>query len=419
MKLSFSLIAPQLGQIGLLALATPTPIVLALLVGGSALSHVHASVNGDGGKEEAFANNLPSRKNNNIANGSKNKFTLNESGGKVYSDGSGFDIDASVVGHSVQRRAKSKGKSKKNGKSKPSGGSNNDDEMVTLPLTIRMENVPENVDLDMLESSVLALVENTAKNVAKCNTDGGEGSVEDMFERKLQEGVLGKLQEGVWQVGVREEWMGDWELNFFFPPNNPTIGMEHIDAFYTDIETFEAELQAQIQFWNTYAASLICNDQGGGTKEECFKMSIVPSCNKFTDESSCGSLPNCWWSAQAGGCNEICYNTKLSCGNQISWDLDTGLCNYYENGYNTFCVRSDCDGNSSNSPNCDKYPALCWWSNSDGVCYQTCYNTNLQCGNEVPRNNDGSCNYESGILCARSDCESDGSNHPNTVETCT
>ena len=82
---------------------------------------------------------------------------------------------------------------------------------------------------------MLALVENTAKNVAKCNTDGGEGSivvklVDDdnatgTFERKLKVGVLVKIFLAV------------------------MLGRIFL--------TFEAELQANIQFWNTYAASLI------------------------------------------------------------------------------------------------------------------------------------------------------------------
>ena len=163
---------------------------LSLLGGNAFMAHVHAGdVNGVGdSKEDGYANNLhlPS--------------TLHKNGsGKVHGHGDIVHANADAGEHSGgvqrQRRAKSKGKKKKNGNSGRSNDDGDDGEMVAIPLTFRLKNLSDDVDMDRLKSALRDLVEKTAKNWAECNTEGGEGSfvvelVDDennqgMFERKL------------------------------------------------------------------------------------------------------------------------------------------------------------------------------------------------------------------------------------------
>ena len=71
-----------------------------------------------------------------------------------------------------------------------------------------------------------------------------------------------------------------------------------------------------------------------------------------------------------------------------------------------------------NESRCANHPGSCWWG-QDEVCYETCYNTDTTCGNQVPRFSDGRCNYEGGRLCTRdaSECVNIGLNKPG-VEPC-
>ena len=154
------------------------------------MAHVHAGdVNGVGdSKEDGYANNLhlPS--------------TLHKNGsGKVHGHGDIMHVNADAgehIGVQRQRRAKSKGKKKKNGNS---GRSNDDgdDDQIAIPLTFRLKNLSDDVDMDRLKSALRDLVEKTANNLAECNTEGGEDSImvelvddedennQDIFDRKL------------------------------------------------------------------------------------------------------------------------------------------------------------------------------------------------------------------------------------------
>ena len=189
-------------------------IATLLLLGGNAFSHAHSDdiVNGGGGsKEEGYANaennlHLPSRKNSNrnVAGS-----TLHENGrGKVHSDIMHADADVDAGEHSggggVQRQRRAKSKGKKNDNSVGSNDDHHDEiEMVAIPLTFRLKNLSDDVDMDRLKSALRDLVEKTAKNWAECNTEGGEGSfvvelVDDennqgMFERKL-------TLAGIWEM---------------------------------------------------------------------------------------------------------------------------------------------------------------------------------------------------------------------------
>ena len=147
------------------------------LLAGSAFSHVHAS---------------------------KEVMQTDKDGGKV-GVGIGTNIDPQ---HHVQRRAKAKGK--KSSKSNTEK-SDDDDEMYTVPLTIRLENLPDDVDMDMMKSALKDLMESTAKDWAKCNTDGNimlklvdddEEEDSNMFERKLG------TYESVWDFYLACEQFG-------------------------------------------------------------------------------------------------------------------------------------------------------------------------------------------------------------------
>ena len=170
---------------------------LSLLGGNAFMAHVHAGdVNGVGdSKEDGYANNLhlPS--------------TLHKNGsGKVHGHGDIVHANADAGEHSGgvqrQRRAKSKGKKKKNGNSGRSNDDGDDGEMVAIPLTFRLKNLSDDVDMDRLKGALRDLVEKTARNWAECNTEGGEGSImvelvddennQDMFERKLT--LAGQIQ---------------------------------------------------------------------------------------------------------------------------------------------------------------------------------------------------------------------------------
>lgn len=59
----------------------------------------------------------------------------------------------------------------------------------------------------------------------------------------------------------------------------------------------------------------------------------------------------------------------------------------------------------------------CWWSDAHSKCYEICYNTDLKCGNTVPRNDDGTCKYE-GKLCVSQNCENKGINKPGITNPC-
>lgn len=59
----------------------------------------------------------------------------------------------------------------------------------------------------------------------------------------------------------------------------------------------------------------------------------------------------------------------------------------------------------------------CWWSDADSKCYEICYNTDLKCGNTIPRNDDGTCKYE-GKLCVSQNCENKGTNKSGITNPC-
>lgn len=169
---------------------------LSLLGGNAFMAHVHAGdVNGVGdSKEDGYANNLhlPS--------------TLHKNGsGKVHGHGDIVHANADAGEHSggVQRQRRAKSKGKKNDNSVGSNDDHHDEiEMVAIPLTFRLKNLSDDVDMDRLKGALRDLVEKTARNWAECNTEGGEGSImvelvddennQDMFERKLT--LAGQIQ---------------------------------------------------------------------------------------------------------------------------------------------------------------------------------------------------------------------------------
>lgn len=58
---------------------------------------------------------------------------------------------------------------------------------------------------------------------------------------------------------------------------------------------------------------------------------------------------------------------------------------------------------------CQAMGTKAWWDNTTSSCNETCYNSSTQCGNEISRNEDGTCAY-TGDVCNRSDCQNRGIN---------